>query len=89
MIKIVSVYDSKAEAYMQPGYAGTRGAAIRSFSDAINDPKSTIAKHPADYTLFEIGEFDELKGVLHPAKTPISYGVGVEFLRSPEGTSFS
>lgn len=59
-----SVFDSKAEAYLRPFFAPTRGLAIRSFADAINDKASDMAKHAADYTLFEIGEFDDSTGLL-------------------------
>lgn len=89
LVKVVSVFDSKAEAFMQPGFAQSRGAATRDFSTMINDGKSIFSKHPGDFTLFEIGEWDELKGVLIPAKTPISYGVGVEYLNAPSGADFS
>lgn len=63
-LRAYAVYDSKAEAYLRPFFAGTRGQAVRSFSDAINDPLHEMAKHAEDYTLFEIGAFDDEKGVL-------------------------
>lgn len=63
-MKIYSVYDSKAEAYMAPWYARTKGEAIRSFEQAVINPETQLNKHPADYTLFELGEFDEYTGTL-------------------------
>lgn len=65
--KVFSVYDSKAEAYLPPFMMTTKGQAIRAFQDAITDGKSQFCKHPQDYTLFEIAEFDDSVGtyVMH------------------------
>jgi len=59
LLKIFSVYDSKVEAYIQPFYMNSTGAAMRAFEDTVNDPESALNKHPEDYTLFELGTFDD------------------------------
>ena len=53
--------------------------AIRAFSDEANRPESAIFKHPGDYTLFQIGEYDIQTGLLVPLPTPSSLGLGVEY----------
>lgn len=58
-MKIFSVHDSKAEAYLTPIYFKTKGEAIRAFETACKDQNTNFAKYPSDYTLVEIGEFDE------------------------------
>ncbi|AXL15417.1 nonstructural protein [Microviridae sp.] len=63
-MKMYTIYDSKAEAYMKPFYARTRGEAIRSCEQAANDPESQFFSYAEDYVLFEIGEFSELTGEL-------------------------
>lgn len=78
-MKMFSVYDSKAESYMMPFTAQSRGSAVRSFTEASNDPQSPCCKHPSDYTLFAVGEFDELTGVLTPYKANVSLGCAIEF----------
>lgn len=72
-MKIYSIYDSKSEAYMNPWYARTKGEAIRSFEQACKDEKSQLSKYPEDFTLFELGEFDEYMGIIKPniAKTAV------------------
>ena len=77
--KVFAVYDSKVEAYLSPFIMQTRGQALRAFTDTVNDPNTNFFKHPEDYTLFEIGDWDEQSGsyVMHPAKT--SLGVAIEF----------
>lgn len=80
--KIYCVYDCKVEAYLQPFFMASRGAAIRSFGEVVNDPKTQFNRYPADFTLFELGEYDDqnAKFVLHNA--PVALGVAIEYLKS-------
>jgi len=84
--KMFVVYDSKVGAYMLPHFMQSAGQAIRSFTDAVNAPDSMFGKHPGDYTLFEIGEYDELLGttVMHVAK--VNLGTAIDFVRSSPQT---
>lgn len=61
-MKIFSIKDSKAEAYLLPIFAPTIGVAIRMFQKATNDPTTDFHNYAGDYTLFEIGKWDELTG---------------------------
>lgn len=65
-MKIFAVYDSKAEAYLQPFFARTDGVALRMFGQAAQDEQHDFSKHAADYTLFCLGEFDEYTGKIAP-----------------------
>jgi len=78
MLMAFSVFDAKAEAYLRPFFAETRGLALRSFRDAANDPQSEMCKHAADYTLFRVGVFDQASGILEPC-TPESLGNALTF----------
>lgn len=66
MLKMIvfSVFDSKAQVFSQPMFAPTEGVAIRTFSNAANDPQSEISLHPEDYILFRVGEWDAVAGEL-------------------------
>lgn len=59
MIKIFTVYDEKAEAYLQPFYMKTTAEAQRAIADCANDENHNFCRHASDYTLFELGTFDE------------------------------
>lgn len=59
-----AVYDEKAEAYTVPFFQATVGLAIRSFIDACKNEESPFSKHPTDYKLYKIGEFDDSLGML-------------------------
>ena len=82
ILQVFTIYDSKVEVYMKPFYALTKREAIRMFADGIKDTKesSMIAKHPEDYTLFHIGDFDDSTAQFSSLVTPHSLGVGTEHL---------
>lgn len=58
-MKIFTVHDARAEAYLPPFYMRTKGEAIRAFETTVKDTNSQFNKYPQDYTLVELGEFDE------------------------------
>lgn len=58
-LKVFAVYDSKALCYGVPFFMPSVGAAVRAFGDLACDPQSSVSKHPTDYILFEVGEFND------------------------------
>ena len=62
--KIYAVYDSKGESYTPPFFDHAEGRAIRTFSDCCNDPGHQFGKHPEDYTLFDLGQYDDNTGTI-------------------------
>lgn len=62
MFKMCSIHDSKAMAWSVPISFQAAGQAIRAFSDQVNNPESDFGRHPEDYSLFVVGEFDEQSG---------------------------
>lgn len=55
---IFSVYDQKADAYINPFYLPTTAQAIRTFQDCVDDSNHQFGKHPEDYFLYELGTFE-------------------------------
>lgn len=78
--KLYVVYDSKSETYTAPTVNPARGQAIRSFADAVNSGHGVLSQHPADFTLFEIGDYDIHTGVitLHDVKISVANGLDVK-----------
>lgn len=66
LLRAYSIYDNKALVYRAPFFASTNGEASRSFADLANDINTIVGKHPADYSLFCVGAYDDQKGQLHP-----------------------
>ena len=79
MQKVFSIFDSKSMLFSQPFFSPTKGSAIRAFEQAVNDPKTDFNKYPNDFTLFEIGDWHEDKGIIEPTQTPINIGLAIEF----------
>lgn len=80
MLNIYSVYDSKAEAFIAPFYCPTIGLAVRSFETACRDEGHNFHIYAADYTLFELGSFDESKGTFVIHKTPTNLGLALTYI---------
>lgn len=78
--RLYSVYDSVAQVWGKPFPMKNKGEAIRGFAQACSDPQTSLYQNPEDYTLFEIGEWDDDKGniLMHDAK--VSCGVAIEFI---------
>lgn len=80
MLKVFSVYDSKVEAYLNPIFLRSKGEAIRVFQAACNSGEHQFSAHPSDFTLFELGSWDEEKAKFTLHSTPISIGLALEFI---------
>jgi len=78
-LKIFSIYDSKAEAYKQPFFMLTKGEALRGVMQLLEDNNHLFSKHPGDFTLFELGEYDDNNGKMSPLPSPISHGCLLEY----------
>lgn len=88
MKKIFSIYDSKAEAYLPPFFLNATGLALRAFEDAANNPQTDFGKYSADYTLFELGEFDEQNCDFNFHRAMINLGTALTFIKArPEADS--
>lgn len=83
-LKIFTVYDSKAEAYLAPFFCANAAVACRSFQGAVQDPQHDFHRWAADYTLFEIGEWHQDKGELVQHQAHINLGNGLSFLHASE-----
>lgn len=86
-LKIFAVYDTKAEAYARPFFDQSRGSALRSFADIANDSTHPIGKHPGDYTLFEIGEYNDQNGEIKNNDANVALGAAIEFLKERPSTA--
>jgi len=83
--RIYCIYDSKAEVYSKsPFVCPSRPDAIRGFESECNSKDSTFNKYPADFTLFEIGSWDERTGTIDLYGAKISVGLALDFVKVPQ-----
>lgn len=85
---VFSIHDSKAGAYLPPFILPRVEMAQRTFGDCINSADHQFGAHPEDYTLFELGHFDDDTGQFNLYPEGISLGNGVQYVRtdSPKAT---
>lgn len=71
-LKVYSVHDAKAGVFNRPLFQRSDGEALRALIDeATRSGESLVASHPEDFSLFRIGEYDELSGTLMPEEEPV------------------
>lgn len=57
-----TIYDVASGVYMRPFFSQADGQALRGFNDLATDAEHEIGKHPEDYTLYRIGDFNDSTG---------------------------
>lgn len=85
--KAFTIFDSKSEIYARPMYAATTEAGQRLFHSAVNQEGSQYGKYGGDYTLFEIGEWNDNKGEIVMHKAHQNLGTALTYLDQVEPTS--
>ena len=61
-LQAYTIYDVASGTYMRPFYSEADGQAIRGFKDIAQDENHEVGKHPEDYTLYRIGDFNTVTG---------------------------
>lgn len=79
-----SVLDIKAGAFITPFFMQNQMMAVRLFKDCANDPAHMFCRHPDDYALYQVCEFDDASGAITPQE-PLEYvGVAKQFKQQQE-----
>ncbi|AXH74127.1 MAG: nonstructural protein [Microviridae sp.] len=71
ILKMCSIYDSKAEAYLPPLYFRSNGEALRAFETAVKQESSDFFRNPEDYTFFYLGEWDDTTALCSMELNPV------------------
>ena len=61
-LRMYTVLDKAVQAFNAPLCFRSEGEALRSFADAVNDPRSMIGKYKTDYAWCFIGFYDDNTG---------------------------
>lgn len=59
---VYTIHDTKAVTYNQPFFALNHAVAKRLVSDVVSDVNTPFGRHPADYRVYCIGQFDDQLG---------------------------
>lgn len=61
-LQVYAVKDLKVCAYMQPFMQNAKGQALRTFGDTVADKTTMFSKHPEDFELYHIADYDDATG---------------------------
>jgi hypothetical protein len=78
--QIYCIHDACANAYLKLMFSPNQGLILRSLVDELSRPDSDFLRHPDDYTLFLMGEWDDVTGDIKPLTTPKKIGRINEFI---------
>lgn len=84
---VYSVYDVAVGAFMPPFFLTANGQAMRNFGDAVADPQSPLSKHPGDYKLMRLAEWDDSSGAFISEGNPVQLCTGSDFVSAPASVS--
>lgn len=78
-MRLYTVYDAAANAFMPPFAMRADGEARRSFQQACFDEKHAFSRSMKDYSLWYIGEFSEVSALIEPVVPPKLVAKAEEF----------
>lgn len=79
-MQLIAVRDLAAQAFMQPSFVHATGVAVREFGDVVNNPEQPISRHPDDYEMYFLGEFDDSDGSFTCPNKPALLARGVDLV---------
>ena len=80
-MKLISVKDTKADAYLNPVVVRTTAEGLRMFEAQTNDKSTMSHKHPSDFILCELADWDEISGTISTYDSPKILAVGTDFIQ--------
>lgn len=78
-LRVFCFFDSKVGVFSTPFFCRHVGEALRIAQQLGEDPQTQIGRYPADFSLVEVGSFDDQTGVM-TALPHHSHGVVAGFL---------
>lgn len=70
-LKVFAIKDSKIEAFKNPIFLNSQGEAIRALTDEVENPQSLFHKYSEDFTLYELGTYDDQTATFEQHETPL------------------
>lgn len=77
---LFAVYDSKALTFSQPFVQHNADTAKRAFAQSANTPGNNIYENPEDFSLIEIGEYNDELGETN-SLPHINHGLARQFVK--------
>jgi len=81
LVQIYNIYDTGPKVWRFPLFHICHRDFMDSWVESVNNPKSEFYKHPGDYTLFHIGEYDDVTCKFNMFDAPIRLSCAIEVLK--------
>ena len=87
LLRLYSIYDSKAEQFSPPQVYHNDMLALRAFEGIVNDDKMLIKKYPEDFSLYYVGNLGTSDGRYYiencdESRIPVMVGRAIEYLQT-------
>lgn len=82
VLKVFSIFDVKSAIFSQPFFSSNNVTALRSFSDLVGESGNQVSKHPEDFKLYCIGDFNDNSGGLASCPQPEFLANASDFVKS-------
>lgn len=86
LLRIFTMRDIKAQAFVRPFFVQTVAVAFRAIAESASDPNNQFGKYPYDFELWEIGEFDDIQGEIIP-RHAVNHGLVAVIITSENKAS--
>lgn len=73
---VCAVLDAAAECYSNPFFSANKAVGIRDFHYACQDKSTSLGRNPEDYSLWYLGEFDDVLCTFDLLPAPEKIAVG-------------
>lgn len=70
MLSAYSIFDKKVGRYYRPTFAGSVVEVGRNLQILVKDQNSSLCLFPADFAVYDVGQFDDDKGLFIPEIPP-------------------
>lgn len=74
LMQVFAIRDRQLNAFMQPFFAQTTGAATRSFRDLVNEKGHQLNNHPEDYELWHLATWNDTDASFTTKSSPDNPG---------------
>ena len=77
---VYAIRDNKMGSFGVPVLIENDSVAVRQFGDIIsNGGDNVMSKHPSDFTLYRLGDFDSTSGKFENVECPVALATGSDF----------
>lgn len=66
LLRAYTLHDVKALTYSPPFFVNNNNLAIRMLTDLVNDMNTAPGRHPSDFKMYCVGNYDDATGILTP-----------------------